>query len=160
MLSHEENDLLTRVTGDAPMGKLMRQHWTPVCLIEEVAEADGNRCLLKRLVTVTSRFATQKASLDCLTSFARIDVRLLCSVVMRIADCAAFIMDGNSTLKATALPCRPNLKAARFTKRSNTNPIKLSSGVDLSGRGLAKKKTCIRFLRPLLHRPKTRRFPS
>lgn len=41
MLTPEENDILTRVTGDAPMARLMRQHWTPVCLIEEVAEPDG-----------------------------------------------------------------------------------------------------------------------
>lgn len=41
MLSKEENELLCRVVGDAPMGQLMRRHWTPVCLIEEVAEADG-----------------------------------------------------------------------------------------------------------------------
>jgi phthalate 4,5-dioxygenase oxygenase subunit len=41
MLSKEENDLLCRIEGDAPMGKLMRRHWTPVCLIEEVSEPDG-----------------------------------------------------------------------------------------------------------------------
>ena len=41
MLTPEENDLLTLVTGDAPMGRLMRQHWTPVCLFEEVAEPGG-----------------------------------------------------------------------------------------------------------------------
>ncbi|MFN0161618.1 MAG: Rieske 2Fe-2S domain-containing protein [Burkholderiales bacterium] len=41
MLTAEENDLLTRVEGDAPMGALMRRHWLPVCLTEEVAEADG-----------------------------------------------------------------------------------------------------------------------
>jgi phthalate 4,5-dioxygenase len=41
MLTHEENDLLCRVEGDAPMGRLMRRHWTPVCLVEEVAERDG-----------------------------------------------------------------------------------------------------------------------
>ena len=41
MLTPEENELLTRVTGDAPMARLMRQHWTPVCLIEEVEEPDG-----------------------------------------------------------------------------------------------------------------------
>jgi phthalate 4,5-dioxygenase len=40
MLSHEENEILTRVTGDAPMARLMRQHWAPVCLVEEVAEPD------------------------------------------------------------------------------------------------------------------------
>ncbi len=41
MLTPEENLLLCRVEGDAPMGQLMRRHWTPVCLIEEVAEVDG-----------------------------------------------------------------------------------------------------------------------
>lgn len=41
MLSVEENDLLTKIDNDAPMALLMRQHWTPVCLVEEVAEPDG-----------------------------------------------------------------------------------------------------------------------
>ncbi len=41
MLTAEENDLLCRVEGDAPMGQLMRRHWIPVCMTEEVAEPDG-----------------------------------------------------------------------------------------------------------------------
>ena len=41
MLTREENDLLTRVEGDAPMGRLMRRHWMPACLSEEVAQPDG-----------------------------------------------------------------------------------------------------------------------
>jgi phthalate 4,5-dioxygenase oxygenase subunit len=41
MLTHEENMLLCLVEGDAPMGQLMRRHWTPICLIEEVGEPDG-----------------------------------------------------------------------------------------------------------------------
>ena len=41
MMTPEENDLLCRVEGDAPAGQLMRRHWTPVCLIEEVDEPDG-----------------------------------------------------------------------------------------------------------------------
>ena len=41
MLTKEENDLLCRVEGDAPMGQLMRRHWIPVALVEEVAEPDG-----------------------------------------------------------------------------------------------------------------------
>ena len=41
MLSAEENDLLCRVEGDAPMGALMRRHWIPVCTSEEVDERDG-----------------------------------------------------------------------------------------------------------------------
>jgi phthalate 4,5-dioxygenase len=41
MLTHEENQLLCRVEGDAPMGGIMRRHWLPVCMSEEVAEPDG-----------------------------------------------------------------------------------------------------------------------
>jgi phthalate 4,5-dioxygenase oxygenase subunit len=41
MLSREQNELLCRVEGAAPMGQLMRRHWLPVCLAEEVAERDG-----------------------------------------------------------------------------------------------------------------------
>ena len=42
MLTQEENDLLTRVEGEAPMGGIMRRHWLPICLTEEVPEADGD----------------------------------------------------------------------------------------------------------------------
>jgi phthalate 4,5-dioxygenase len=41
MLTAEENDLLCRVECDAPMGQLMRRHWIPACLSEEVTEPDG-----------------------------------------------------------------------------------------------------------------------
>ena len=41
MLTRDENELLCRVEGDAPMGQLMRRHWLPACLIEEVPEPDG-----------------------------------------------------------------------------------------------------------------------
>ena len=40
MLTSEENDLLCRVEGNAPMGGIMRRHWLPACLSEEVAERD------------------------------------------------------------------------------------------------------------------------
>lgn len=42
MLTALENERLTRVTGDAPMGAMMRRYWVPVCLSEEVAERDSN----------------------------------------------------------------------------------------------------------------------
>jgi phthalate 4,5-dioxygenase oxygenase subunit len=41
MLTAEENNLLCRVEGAAPMGQVFRRHWLPACMIEEVAEADG-----------------------------------------------------------------------------------------------------------------------
>lgn len=40
MLTSEENDLLCRVEGDAPMGQMMRQHWIPALMSEEL-EIDG-----------------------------------------------------------------------------------------------------------------------
>ena len=40
-MTPEENDILCRVEGAAPMGQLMRHHWLPVCMSEEVAEPDG-----------------------------------------------------------------------------------------------------------------------
>ena len=41
MLTAEDNDILCRVEGGAPMGRLMRRHWLPACMSEEVAEPDG-----------------------------------------------------------------------------------------------------------------------
>src|SRR5579859_22811 len=41
MLTPLENDLLCRVEGEAPMGGVMRGHWLPACLSEEVAQPDG-----------------------------------------------------------------------------------------------------------------------
>ena len=41
MMTEEENQLLCKVEGNAPMGQLMRRHWQAVCLSEEVSEIDG-----------------------------------------------------------------------------------------------------------------------
>jgi phthalate 4,5-dioxygenase oxygenase subunit len=49
MLTHAENELLCRVEGDAPMGELMRRHWLPALMIEEVREADGTPVRVKLL---------------------------------------------------------------------------------------------------------------
>jgi len=49
MLAPEENEVLTRVGKGTPMGELMRQHWTPVCLLEEVEERDGTPLLVEVL---------------------------------------------------------------------------------------------------------------
>ena len=39
-MTPQQNDILARVEGSAPMGRLMRQHWMPACMSEEVAEPD------------------------------------------------------------------------------------------------------------------------
>jgi phthalate 4,5-dioxygenase oxygenase subunit len=66
MLTHEENELLTRVTGDAPMARLMRQHWTPVCLMEEVAEPDGKPLRVEVLGASYVAFRDSKGRLGML----------------------------------------------------------------------------------------------
>ena len=40
MLTHEQNERLTRVEGDAPMGRLMRNYWIPAILSAQLV-ADG-----------------------------------------------------------------------------------------------------------------------
>jgi phthalate 4,5-dioxygenase len=41
MLSREDNELLTRITPDTPMGDTMRRYWIPALLASELAEPDG-----------------------------------------------------------------------------------------------------------------------
>jgi phthalate 4,5-dioxygenase oxygenase subunit len=41
MLTHEENETLCRVGSETPMGKLMRHHWVPALLSEQLPEPDG-----------------------------------------------------------------------------------------------------------------------
>jgi len=49
MLTHEENAVLTRIEGEAPMGQLMRRHWIPALLSEQLGEADGTPVKLRLL---------------------------------------------------------------------------------------------------------------
>jgi phthalate 4,5-dioxygenase oxygenase subunit len=41
MLTREENELITRVAGDAPAGRLMRRYWLPAVLSDEVVARGG-----------------------------------------------------------------------------------------------------------------------
>lgn len=47
MLSKEENELLTRVCGDAPMGRMIRQHWWVPAALSDKLEADGKPLRVK-----------------------------------------------------------------------------------------------------------------
>jgi nitrite reductase/ring-hydroxylating ferredoxin subunit len=40
VLTHEQNDLICRAMGDAPMGQLMRRYWMPALLSEELPAPD------------------------------------------------------------------------------------------------------------------------
>ena len=47
MLTPQENELLTKVTDGAPMERIMRSHWVPICLSEELPENDGTPLLIE-----------------------------------------------------------------------------------------------------------------
>lgn len=47
MLTPDENILLTKVTDGAPMERIMRSHWIPICLSEELSENDGTPLLIE-----------------------------------------------------------------------------------------------------------------
>jgi phthalate 4,5-dioxygenase oxygenase subunit len=66
MLTREENELLCRVEGDAAMGQLMRRHWVPVCLSEEVAEPDGTPVRIRALGDDLVAFRDSKGRLGVL----------------------------------------------------------------------------------------------
>ena len=40
MLSHEDNELLTRTNAGTPMGDLMRRYWIPVVFSDQIAKPD------------------------------------------------------------------------------------------------------------------------
>ncbi|MEU0033594.1 Rieske 2Fe-2S domain-containing protein [Streptomyces sp. NPDC006333] len=42
MLTTEENEILTRVGPQAPMGRMMRRFWLPICTSAQIPEADGD----------------------------------------------------------------------------------------------------------------------
>jgi nitrite reductase/ring-hydroxylating ferredoxin subunit len=41
MLSREENELVTRVEGEAPAGHLMSRYWLPALMSDEIVDPDG-----------------------------------------------------------------------------------------------------------------------
>src|SRR6478736_6024650 len=63
MLTQEENELLCRVEGNAPMGQLMRRHWLPACLSEEVAQPDGTPVRIRKLGVLDEHCPHRRASL-------------------------------------------------------------------------------------------------
>src|SRR5712691_9589474 len=68
-MTPEENDLLCRVEGDAPMGQIMRRHWIAACLAEEVAEPDGKPVKVRLLGEDLVVFRDSKGRLGVLDEY-------------------------------------------------------------------------------------------
>ena len=45
MLSHEDNELLTRTKAGTPMDDLMRRYWIPAVFSEQIEKPDCPPCL-------------------------------------------------------------------------------------------------------------------
>ena len=71
MITAEENDLLSRVEGDAPMGQIMRRHWIPACLSDEVADRDGKPVRVRLLGEDLVAFRDSEGRLGVIDEFCR-----------------------------------------------------------------------------------------
>ena len=71
MTTREENDLLCLVEGAAPMGSIMRQHWIPACMSEEVAERDGKPARVRLLGEDLVVFRDTEGRLGVIDEFCR-----------------------------------------------------------------------------------------
>jgi phthalate 4,5-dioxygenase oxygenase subunit len=71
MITAEENDLLCRVEGDAPMGRIMRRHWIPACMSEEVAERDGKPVRVRLLGEDLVVFRDTEGKLGVIDEYCR-----------------------------------------------------------------------------------------
>tara|TARA_R110002072_G_scaffold95470_1_gene210467 strand:+ start:259 stop:1563 length:1305 start_codon:yes stop_codon:yes gene_type:complete len=68
MLTPEENDLLCRVEGNAPMGQLMRRHWIPALMSEELV-TDGKPVRVKLLGEELVAFRNSEGKVGLLDEF-------------------------------------------------------------------------------------------
>ena len=139
MLVHADNDLLCRVEGDAPMGRLMRAHWIPACLSEEVAEPDGApvriRLLGEELVAFRDTQRPARRGRRALPASPRVAGA---RAATRNAACAACTTAGRSTSTATIVerPSEPPASGLGAARRS-TGPIRAARPAALSGSGWA-----------------------
>jgi phthalate 4,5-dioxygenase oxygenase subunit len=85
MLSEQENERLTRVEGDAPMGRLFRRYWIPALLAEDVREPDGTPIPVRLLGEDLVAFRDTKGRLGLIDD--RCPHRLAALSIGRNEDC-------------------------------------------------------------------------
>ena len=71
MTTREENDLLCLVEGDTAMGGIMRYHWLPGCMSEEVSERDGKPTRVRLLGEDLVVFRDTDGRLGAIDEFCR-----------------------------------------------------------------------------------------
>jgi phthalate 4,5-dioxygenase oxygenase subunit len=85
MLTPEENELLTRIEGNVPMGRMLRHYWLPAVLSDEIAEPDGAPVAVRLLGENLVAFRDTNGSIGVLD--ARCPHRLASLAIGRNEEC-------------------------------------------------------------------------
>ncbi len=131
MLTAEENALLTNVTGNAPMGQMMRATGCRRASRRKLRNAIARRIARRSSAIVSSCFAIATANWASSTSAARTVSPRSRSDATKRADCAASIMAGNSTPPARASTCRANpaSTASAIAMKLKSYPVHEAGGM-------------------------------
>jgi phthalate 4,5-dioxygenase len=130
MLTKEQNELLCRVEGGATMGLLMRRHWLPVCLSDEVAQPDGKPVRSRLLGEDLVVFRDSQNRLGVLGEFC---LHRRASLAFGRNEEAGlrclyhgwkFDVDGN----VTDMPCEAPGAAQRLGKKTKSYPAREAGG--------------------------------
>ena len=132
MLTKAENDQLTQVEGDAPMGQLFRRFWLPMVLSEEIAEPDGAPAPVRVLGAGTGRVPRhERARSACSTRAARTGSPR--SSFGRNEECGLrciyhgwkFDVDGN----CMDMPTEPDDRGFKDRLKAKAYPIREAAGM-------------------------------
>ena len=100
MVTRAENDLMTRVEGDAPLGRLMREnYWIPFALSENLLAGDAPtpvRLFGENFVAFRAPTAASASSTSCVPT----DARRSSSPGTRVTACVASTTAGSSMCRA------------------------------------------------------------
>jgi phthalate 4,5-dioxygenase oxygenase subunit len=130
MLTAEENEILTRVEGAAPMGALMRRHWVPALLLEQVATPDGDPVRVRLFGEDLVAFRDTKGRLGLIGEFCA--HRKVSLAFGRNEDCGLrclyhgwkFDVDGN----ILEMPSEPRESALANKVKHKAYPVREAGG--------------------------------
>ena len=131
MLSQAENELLTRVEGDAPMGQTMRRYWLPALLAEDVAECDGAPVPVRLFGEDLVAFRDTKGRLGLIDE--KCPHRLASLTIGRNEDCGIvciyhgwkFDIDGN----CIDMPTEPDDRGYQNRVKIRSYPVREANGL-------------------------------
>ena len=160
MLTKDENELLTRVEGTAPMGALMRRHWVPALLLEQVAVPDCDPVRVRLFGEDLVAFRDTNGRLGLIGEFCA--HRKASLAFGRNEDCGLrclyhgwkFDVEGN----ILEMPSEPRESSLANKVKHKAYPVREAGGFVWATWG--RPSTCRRSRRHLGHRPRRPRYRS